>query len=201
MRTVRAELTTGMVVVPPDDAPFLWTSGFFGVSPQKDSRTTPLYGTLSLSETCYLLNKCAEGHLQFEFSLSQQGTTCTLEQLHRLIKSDYGETAYRQMLIYSDLRARGWIVQGGLNYGTDFLLYRTSPETEHAPYAVVVRPDPCPEFVWREAIALNRVAATAKKQLVVAFVSHDGMIRYLHISRWIPEAERRNPGPRGAKCK
>jgi tRNA-splicing endonuclease subunit Sen2 len=201
MRKVRAELTTGMAVVTPDDASFLWTNGFFGVSPQKDSRTTPLYGTLSLPEACYLLRWCGEGHLQFEFSLLWQGVVFTLKELHQLIRENYGEVEYRQTLVYSDLRARGWAVQSGLNYGTDFLLYRTSPETEHAPYAVVVRPDPCPEFVWREAIALNRVAATAKKQLVVAFVSQNGGTRYLHISRWIPETERRNPGPRGGKCK
>ncbi len=39
-----------------------------------------------------------------------------------------------QYIVFERLRDSGWIVRSGLNYGTDFVLYRTSPETEHAEY-------------------------------------------------------------------
>jgi tRNA-intron endonuclease len=189
MRVVRGELTLGLVVVQPGDISFLWEAGYYGVSPKKDNRPRPLYGTLSLTEAYYLLSNPVE----FEFVVHHHDTQCSAEHLLKVIQESGGNRALEQTRVYSDLRSRGWVVQSGLNYGTDFLLYRTSPESEHAPYAVVIRPDPCPEFVWRDAIALNRVTATAKKMLVIALINEDGSaIRYLHISRWVPEVERKS---------
>lgn len=116
-------------------------------------------------------------------------------------------------MVYEELRRRSWIVQSGLNYGADFLLYRKSPEVEHAPYAVVVKSDSCTKFAWREAIALNRVATTARKRLIIAFANIDaeggegeregegegeeeeeGKVRFLHLSRWVPEVDRQSKG-------
>lgn len=107
-----------------------------------------------------------------------------------------GEQGRRVAVAYADLRGKGWIVQSGLNYGADFLLYERGPEEEHAPYAVVVRAARRDAhgsgLCWREGLALNRVAATARKHLVVAFVPADGRppVRYLHLSRWSPENDR-----------
>lgn len=34
--------------------------------------------------------------------------------------------------VYRFFRLNGWVVKSGLNYGTDFILYQSSPEEEHA---------------------------------------------------------------------
>lgn len=36
--------------------------------------------------------------------------------------------------VYRELRQEGWIVRSGLNYGTDFVLYRSNLDAEHAQY-------------------------------------------------------------------
>lgn len=97
-----------------------------------------------------------------------------------------------QSIAYGTLRESGWVVQSGLNYGADFLLYRLRPENEHSPYAVVIQPFENNELTWRQAVALNRVSTTAKKRLLIAFVSLDGKVRFLKIKRWTPEEDRQS---------
>lgn len=65
---------------------------------------------------------------------------------------------------YEVLRDAGWIVRSGLNYGTDFVLYRSSPDTEHAEYAVVaMNQDGGADTTWRRLLGINRSCVGAKK--------------------------------------
>lgn len=69
---------------------------------------------------------------------------------------------------YEVLRDAGWIVRSGLNYGTDFVLYQTSPDSEHAEYAVVaIDEDVCNDcgMTWRRLLGINRSCVGAKKVL------------------------------------
>lgn len=67
---------------------------------------------------------------------------------------------------YELLRDGGWVVRSGLNYGTDFVLYRSTPDTEHAEFAVVAidgstRVDT--DMTWRRLLGINRSCVGAKK--------------------------------------
>jgi tRNA-intron lyase len=67
---------------------------------------------------------------------------------------------------YELLRDGGWVVRSGLNYGTDFVLYRNSPDTEHAEYAVVAIDGSAgtdPDMTWRRLLGINRSCVGAKK--------------------------------------
>lgn len=115
----------------------------------------------------------------------------------RHIETVLGRRASLKCLLHQSLRQKGWVVHGGLNYGVDFILYEGSPEEEHARYSLLMkdRNDSCS---WREAVAVNRVATTARKKLVIAFVSGSDpstfSAHFVQVNRWVPENDR-NPFP------
>ena len=179
---------------------FLWENGCYGLSPKKDIRATPLFFPITRTEIHHLL-RCSEGgKLNFDFRVDRgDNARLTSHELLEQVNEKYGELAAATMVVYSDLRDRGWVVHGGLNYGADFLLYRGSPDDDHSPYALTVS---CPKeraVTWRDIVPLSRVAVTAKKKLLVAHIEllegtslkHENFnIKYLEIERWIPEEAR-----------
>lgn len=187
----------GDIILAPEDAEYLWRLAAFGRSPKRDGRLEGSFGTLSPFEAYHILANPARYATNFTLQVQYQSVPLDPHQLLESIRSPSDQQAaaaaaaaasYLQCIVYDELRGRGWIVQSGLNYGVDFLLYRKSPEVEHAPFAVLVRAKG-DRITWQDAVAFGRVAATARKQLVIAFV--DGAhhaCRYLKVSRWIPEA-------------
>lgn len=190
-----------IVLISVEDSEFLWENGYFGRSPVKEDCPNPLFGMISVLEAFHLLHRTESGDPVLTLTVHHEGTALSSMMLLELLEQQRGREMRLKILAYNALRNKGWIVHSGLNYGTDFLIYANGPDKEHAPYAVVVK---CEKegCTWREASALNRVASTAKKRLVVAFVSEeDGKgapnnpsqgfrIKFLCISRWIPEMDR-----------
>ena len=76
----------------------------------------------------------------------------------------HGDTFLASALVYRKARQLGWIIQSGLNYGTDYLLYRKHPELEHAPIALVVHY--CPFILSDELnqVSLSSLEITEKLQ-------------------------------------
>lgn len=184
----------GEVILAPEDAEYLWRLAAFGRSPNRDDRLERSFGTLSPFEAYHILANPARYAANFSLQVQYQSVPLDPHQLLESIRSSSDQQAaadsspYLRCIVYDELRGRGWVVQSGLNYGVDFLLYRKSPEVEHAPFAVLVRAEG-DRITWQDAVAFSRVAATARKQLVIAFV--DGphrACRYLKVARWIPEA-------------
>lgn len=71
--------------------------------------------------------------------------------------------------VYQRLRQSGWVVRSGLNYGTDFVLYESSPDKEHAEYAVLVldEEDEADRRIrWRRLLGINRSCVGAKKVII-----------------------------------
>ncbi|KAL9091306.1 MAG: hypothetical protein Q9165_004940 [Trypethelium subeluteriae] len=90
-------------------------------------------------------------------------------------------------VVYHHFRSLGWVVREGLKFAVDFLLYNRGPVFAHAQFAVVIIPayqDPywfeTPERAaatrkktsksWWWLHAVNRVQATVRKDLVLAYV-------------------------------
>jgi len=196
---IKATLTGTTVILSAEDSAFLWENGFYGVSPTKDTRVAPLYGTLALCEASYLLKQSAAGRLDFLFSIQRtthKESALSPEAFLSFIKES--SKSYLRAVAYEKLRSLGWIVQSGINYGADYLLYTSSPEEEHAPYAVIVRKASEGDLTWQEAIAFNRVVATANKAFIIAYVHEsvaDGEhnVEFLHISRWHLDSTDRSP--------
>jgi len=164
------------------DEATLWELGYFGPV-LNITEIIYLLETLSLEvevfrdgkRTAVLMDSCAAfwNHLRLKLPDSQ------LERQRKV------------SLVYNDLRKRGWIVRTGLNYGCDFLLYTTSPEEEHSPYALLVQESSknSIQMRWRDLLAHNRVVSTARKQLILALLENE-VITYKLVERWLPERNR-----------
>lgn len=192
------------------DSAWLWRHGFYGVSPERDTRKAPAYGVLSLCEAYYLLLQTERGsnegkgaNLTFHLQDTENETiTYSSAGILQAVHSRGRTLLYYRMLAYAHIRDLGWIVQLGLNYGADFLLYRGSPETEHATFTVMVRELPQSEheiegrsaddLTWQQVVGLSRVATTARKRLIIVYVAVtnkdrvDGQcsFKFLQVSRW-----------------
>lgn len=200
-----------LMLVSADDAKFLWDHGCFGRSPAKDECPNPVFGAISVMEAFHLLRRTEAGDAMLALRVLCKDVAVSSRRFLEVLDTHGGRGMRHRTLAYDALRRKGWIVHSGLNYGTDFLLYTRGPEEEHAPFAVAIK---CERegCTWREAAALNRVASTAKKRLIIAFVgdaaeAHEDHkacedhkdcedpvagfhIRFLSVSRWIPEMDR-----------
>lgn len=151
----------GQFLVNNQHASTLWDLGFYGNRPNETIKT------LAFWEVHYLLHK---GFLQVQDSdatlTSNDVFNLTREKMQKL-RLDGAIWTECILTAYTRLRDAGWIVRSGLNYGTDFVLYRHSPETQHAEYAVrVVDAGARQDLDWRGLLGINRSCAGAKKVLI-----------------------------------
>ncbi len=91
-------------------------------------------------------------------------------------------TRYR---VYSDIRSRGYITKAALKYGADFNVYErgTVPGKSHSKWILfAVSADDV--FNWRQFSALNRVAHSVRKKLLIGVVDSQCDVTYYTI-KWI----------------
>ena len=91
-------------------------------------------------------------------------------------------TRYR---VYADIRSKGYITKEALKYGADFSVYErgTTPEEEHSKWLLfAVSADE--GFNWREFSAMNRVAHSVKKNLLIGILDSQAEVTYYEI-RWV----------------
>jgi len=90
-------------------------------------------------------------------------------------------TRYR---VYNDIRSRGYITKAALKYGADFSVYErgTTPSRAHSKWVLfAVSADEV--FNWRQFSAMNRVAHSVKKKLLVGVVDSQCDVTYYSI-KW-----------------
>lgn len=87
-------------------------------------------------------------------------------------------------MVYEDFRNLGYYPKlRGLNYGCDFLVYKTLKS--HALYCVRVVFDES----WREVVSLERLAADVGKSLIVCYWKN-GMVNYVSVKTTNPNSLR-----------
>lgn len=74
--------------------------------------------------------------------------------------------------VYAHMRRKGYVVKCGLQFGTDYLLYRGSPDDFHAEYCCLVVDG---EVEWRVIKTLARLAQDVRKRLVLCDI-HEGEV-------------------------
>jgi tRNA-intron endonuclease, archaea type len=82
--------------------------------------------------------------------------------------------------VYCDLRAKGFIVQTGLKFGTTFRVYKGSVDETHALYAVQVYHE-SQKLQWSSFSANARVAHSTKKKVLFAIVDDDFSVTYYEV--------------------
>ena len=123
--------------------------------------------------------------------LHERGTICltdthdtalTLAQVERrAAKSD--PEFWLRLVVYTNLRTKGYVVKTALKYGADFRVYDrgVKPGQDHSKWIVY----PVHEraaFGWRDFAAKNRVAHATRKRLMLGIVDDEGDVLYYEVN-------------------
>jgi len=86
--------------------------------------------------------------------------------------------------VYRDIRTRGYITKTALKFGADFRVYNRGikPGQDHAKWVLFATAEG-DTYTWRQFAAMNRVAHSTRKKLLVGIVDEEGEVTYYEI-RW-----------------
>ena len=86
--------------------------------------------------------------------------------------------------VYRDIRTRGYITKTALKFGADFRVYPRGikPGQDHAKWVLFCTAEG-DTYTWRQFAAMNRVAHSTRKNLLVGIVDAEGEVTYYEI-RW-----------------
>jgi len=166
---MKAKLLQNKVVIADKDAEAFYSKGGFG-SFKKGKLD------LSLIEALYLL----EGEKIDVYSGSRKLSPESL--ITKAKKKD--KRFLVRYTIYKDIRSRGYVTKTALKYGADFLVYPRGkkPWDSHSKWALFCVHE-SEAFDWRKFIAINRVAHSVKKDLMVGIVDDQGDVTY-YLCSW-----------------
>ncbi len=162
------------VVWNPEHGSALYAEGYFGQpvgirKPKSPEFDKPL--ELSLLECAYLVAKdriCVHDPIQDRLLTENDLLQIGLDQ--------DGEFKDR-LLVYSQLREKGYIIRPGLKFGTDFAVYEKGPGIDHAPFLVHVIPQKR-GVAPLDIVRAGRLATSVRKKFIIATVKESGDIAY-----------------------
>ena len=106
------------------------------------------------------------------------------ESLFKKIKKA-DKKAEIKLIVFSDLRKKGYIVKTALKFGAEFRVYEkgVQPGQDHARW-ILYTTKASDSLDWHEFSAKNRIAHSTKKNLLIALVDEEDSITYYEIS-WV----------------
>ncbi len=146
----------------------IYNRGKFGVLENKKL-------ILSLIEALYLMEKNKIEIIDFK---KKPLTTKSFIRRATRIEPRF----YIRYLVYKDIRSRGYITKTAFKYGADFRVYDRGgePGKTHAPW-ILFAVSEAESFDWRKFAAMNRVAHSVRKKLLIGIVDDEGDITYYEI--------------------
>ncbi len=132
---------------------------------------------LSLIEALYLMEKNAIKIIDYK-----RKNMSVKSFIQRASKAE--PKFYIRYLVYKDIRSRGYITKTAFKYGADFRVYERGgePGKTHAPW-ILYAVSESETFDWRKFAAMNRVAHSVRKKLLVGIVDDEGDVTYYEI-KW-----------------
>lgn len=87
-----------------------------------------------------------------------------------------------KLIVFSDLRKKGYIVKSALKFGADFRVYDkgAKPDDEHAKWLLFVAKEN-EALKLHDFAAKNRVAHSTRKKMLLAIVDEDGGVLYYEV--------------------
>jgi len=116
---------------------------------------------LSLIEAYYLLKK-----EKITIYDPQKGKNLNLEEFFDIGKQIHHKFE-EKLIIYEDLREKGYIPRPGLKFGADFVVYKKGPGLEHSPFIVHVLPHDS-KITAIDMVRAGRLATSVRKKFVIA---------------------------------
>ncbi|MEM2110081.1 MAG: tRNA-intron lyase, partial [Candidatus Odinarchaeota archaeon] len=90
-----------------------------------------------------------------------------------------------KLVVYLDLRRRGYVVRPGLKFGADFAVYEHGPGIDHSPFLVHVTPSSA-KIPPIEMVRAGRLATTVRKKFIIATIKQGKEARYYAFSWFKP---------------
>src|SRR3990172_29323 len=173
-RPINSQLIGNKVAITDDfqlAQPFYDRSSFGEIHGVKEKRLE-----LSLDEALYLLErgklKVFDGKKELKF-----------EDFVR-IANKAEKNFWTRYQVYRDIRTRGYITKTALKFGADYRVYPRGikPGQDHAKWVLFATSEG-DTFSWRDFAAMNRVAHSTRKRLLVGIVDAESETTYYEI-RW-----------------
>ena len=159
------------------DSQKLFTSGYYGKpigisKPKFDEINVPLI--LDLIEGYYLLQNS-------KIKIKKMKKKVTEKKMLEICRQEY-HNFDKKFIVYENFRDKGYIVNPGIKFGCDYVVYQKGPGIDHAPYLVQVynRND----LISSTGVVLaGRLASTVRKQFILA-IPHGKDVDYLALDWW-----------------
>mmetsp|Transcript_26283 Transcript_26283/g.43998 ORF Transcript_26283/g.43998 Transcript_26283/m.43998 type:complete len:257 (+) Transcript_26283:581-1351(+) len=175
----------------------------------EDAAVAPTEATVtyrfSLEEAFYLVHE--SGCLVVRQSL--QDSLMTPEDCYESFRQTH--TGFVHLYVaFHHFRRKGWLPRAGLQYGTQYVLYRQHPSQCHSDYCVLVIPpgeqppkddDYFPK--WTDVLATGRLAAQVAKKLIFLYLQEQPGCDHSDVAclpaitghevivhRWVPQQHR-----------
>lgn len=86
-------------------------------------------------------------------------------------------------VVYKDIRTRGYITKTALRFGADFRVYDRGarPGEEHARWLLYCVSEG-ETFIWQKFAAMNRVAHSTRKRLMISIVDQEADVTYYEVA-------------------
>ncbi|MBS3064889.1 MAG: tRNA-intron lyase [DPANN group archaeon] len=169
---IKSHLNGNTVSITEDfqEAQALYDRSQFGEIKGKEKRLE-----LALEEALYLLE---QGKIEIYSSKTKLSFDAFVRRASK--KEHNFWTRYR---VYADMRSRGYIVKTGLKFGADFRVYDRGkkPGEAHAKW-VLFATDESDKLAWRQFSAMNRVAHSTRKNLLIGIVDKESEVTFYESS-------------------
>ncbi len=131
----------------------------------------------SLIEALFLVQEKKLQVFQGKKRLSLELLLKKIKKLDKKIES--------KLIVFTDLRKRGYIIKSALKFGAEFRVYDKGarPGTEHARWILYTSREH-DSLIWHDFAAKNRIAHSTKKNLLLAIVDEELDVSYYEVS-WI----------------
>ena len=158
----------------------LFGNGYFGKpigipKPNVDEINVPLI--LDLIEGCYLQEIS-------KIKIYKNKKRVSEKEMITICKKEY-HNFDKKYLVYKDFREKGYIVNPGIKFGSDFAVYQKGPGIDHAPYLVQVYNGNDP-ISSTDVVLAGRLASSVKKQFILAIPKGKNNVEYLALDWWKP---------------
>lgn len=117
-----------------------------------------------------------------KMQLSQNKKEIDFEALLRKLKRK-DKRIEPKLVVFSDLRKKGYVVKTALKFGTEFRVYEKGirPGQDHAKWVLTTVKE-SENIDWHNFAAKNRVAHSTKKNLLIAVVDEESGVSYYEVS-------------------
>ncbi|MGB1429392.1 MAG: tRNA-intron lyase [Nitrosopumilus sp.] len=176
---MKSELVENRIIVwNIEDSKKLFSEGYYGKpigmpKPKIEEIDVPLI--LDLIEGYYLLEKK-------KITITKLKQKIKTNEMIEICKQEVHDFE-KKYIVYKNFRDKGYIINPGIKFGSDFVIYEKGPGIDHAPFLIQVynRNEP---ITSTGIVLAGRLATTVRKQFILAIPKGKEKVDFLALDWW-----------------